>query len=394
MIFLFISLFIFVAGCSDSNQSKGFGSETTNGIAVSGEVLSSVDERLPLARVRIQSVSIPKDTVISTTDENGLWNAILPYQGSWIASYEYDSIQTIHYFKTSEDSSSNYAKAKLRPKVPLTGIVLTSAGKPIVNAVIRVVGTSIYSTTNQNGLFEFSDLARGGYWTQIETENKSFDAMIMTGEDNTLMESDSSALVVENFDDGDHEPYISSILANSRWVIWWDSASGVKINPPVKSGAEIAAALQEEDAIHGKALRLESEIAEGESTEWSAVLVLGSLKMNGEVTELEGHLMDQADSIVFWAKGEGQLAFRVFIKNASQLEGEMLKLQQVLTLENDWKRYALAVHELAWKHTGLPVGDAWKTLHVFKFEFSKATGGLFLLDEFSIQGITIADLML
>lgn len=393
MKFLFLFLFVIIAGCSDSNQSKGFGSETTNGIAVSGEVLSSIDEGIPLARVRIQSVSIPKDTVISITDENGLWNAILPYPGSWIASYEYDSIQTIQYFKTSEDSSSNYAKAKLRPKVPLTGTVLTSVGTPVANAVIRIVGSSIYSTTNQNGLFEFSDLSKGGYWAQIETGNKSFDAMIMTGEDNTLMESNSSALVVENFDDGDHEPYISSILANSRWVIWWDSASGVKINPPVKSGAEITAALQEEDAIHGKALRLESEIAEGASTEWSAVLVLGSLKMNGEVTELEGHLMDQADSIVFWAKGEGEVAFRVYVKNASQLEGEMLKLQQLLILENDWKRYAFAVHELAWKHTGLPVDEAWNTLHVFKFEFSKATGGLFMLDEFSIQGITIADLM-
>lgn len=399
-----IALAIFSAllagACSDDPHSKGFGSETTNGIVASGTLtLDNTPVSGALVRIKpARATSTSADTTLTcTTNTQGQWSLGIPSAGGWTIEYRNQNMGAVHHFRTVDsDRAITLPRPQLAELTTLQGSIQTSAvlaRKSAVNATqVELYGLGLQAIVQNDGSFSLDSIPHGYYTIQVIQDGVvQTESSVSTQSPIVIDPTQSSQLIIEDFNDGNGTPTIASVLLGGTWLAWWDSTLGSRVTPAISDGSGMSPAIQDTNAVEGKALHLQVDIDQLSPHELNLLCVLGSRGLQGQWEDM--HNFSKADSAVFWAKGTGTLSFRLWTKANSDLSGGTRKMEHRLNLEPNWTRYAIAFRDMLWLDDSTVVANQWDSVSTYKFDFTKEDSGLLSVDQLLVTGISFVDIL-
>jgi len=370
-----------ICGCGlDRGAGGGFGSETTNGIQVSG---SSAAGAKVTAR-RIDSVAVPCTTSV---DASGRWRLSLR-SGGWAIVTESGNDAAQRFVRLEPtDTAVDVGWMATGPKLVLTGRLESIAARTLAGSAAAyeievpdlgrkaaVVGDS----------FRLEGVPAGSHILRLVQDGRILTERLGDASRPASLPRSGQGLLLENFDDGDNRNSLSGILGGGDWLVWPKIAEGLALQPATDGNQGIVPLLTDSSAWSGKSLHVRIlPSASSPSSVAEFLMVLGSRGLEGTVEDV--HDFGSTDSLVFMAKGSGAATVRLWAYQKGQYPSGQVFLERNVVLDARWSRVALAWRDFAPQGSTNSVGSSFADLRLLKITWVASDADLWL-DDVSIPG--------
>lgn len=308
----------------------GFGSETTNGVRVSGTSQKGVEL---LAR----RVDGGANDVSTRTDEDGFWEMLLT-AGDWNIVGQSKSgeafAQAISLRPT--DREFDAGSTELQPLGSLYGTIVD--GCP--DDTVRILGRPGF----QAGVsFRFDSLPQGTYMVRLKKLGQTLETRVVQTGREIVFDLTDPSLVLGDFNDS-ADLFPLSPLLNGGWQVWGNDSlrdslgkrlSGDPLYYLTNSGAWKGGSFHA-TVVAGKAATQDDRL--------SVVLKFGSRK--GLLPADASYDLSFSDSLVFQAKGKGTVRLSIWMATSTTNDSNIVFFHREFDLQSDWAR----------------VGYSWKDL--------------------------------
>lgn len=358
--------------CSQE-YSGGFGSETTNGVALQG----SADSGATVAVRSITGTITDQQVYYDTVGDDGVWEIKVPKGGYLVELREDDLAGTENVVVLETDTVIDVGTVVVARPTRIRGkIVNATLTKKLATAApaqkVVVYGLGLVTDVAADGSFEFDGVPVGKYVLGLQFNGKIQTEAMVEADDETVNAIDpgQTGIVLENFDDGDNNNLLGDFLAGGSWLNWLHRDKG-----------DITGYLTTEDAYSGKSLRAVADTVDGD-----LLMILGSRGVEWE----DGFDLGASDSVVFYAKGSGTVTFSVWARHAV-CTGDWQRLEKPVVLTGKWTRYALAWRDL--EYNGAPLGDIWSEWIVLKLTWKLPLKSELWLDDIQLPDLSPSELL-
>jgi len=380
--------------CGNGRHANGFGSETTNGIALSGLTEPGcIVIAHPAASVSVVDSLLSVDTA----DAQGHWNLQI-VAGGWLLEFRHDSVGYAQNIKIlSKDSALDFGITNLSPLVTISGQV----ANPVLAKSLRVAATSQRVTllglgrsasVDAQGGFSFADMAPGTYIVQVESDSLVLSQSLLDAKENAspLLPTSFTGLLLENFDDGDSKTLLAPLLGSSFWLAWSGVENGNVVAPAILNETDLSPLLTDSGAYSGKSLHWTVNISDTNTTATASVLlVLGNRGIASEAEVV--HNLASSDSMTFMAKGSGTVVVTLWADQKS--DGARVYLEQNVILDSVWTRYDLQWRSFHVAGDTASIGDTWANYDLLKITWVFKQDGELWLDDILIPDLTPINLL-
>jgi len=360
-------------GAEQDQVAGGFGSETTNGVMVTG---SSEVGTVLIAR-RLDRVEAPYRTRVDASGDfrlklqPGSWGLTGQIAGKGFA---------LNVVLDAADSAVSIGWTEFKSLETLSGRVVGLEGRAAFAGLrvwLPVMGLCV--PVDSQGAFRIDDLPSGPYVVRLTKDNEVLaEAFGHTGSaPEVVLNPDRDELLLDDFDDADPYPSLAALLPGTEW---WAFDGLVAIVPDDgERPRHFDSLATDAGALSGRSLHLPSGLGPS-----AAGLGFGSCGLGS--ANVTYHDLSGSDSLVFYAKGSGTLSLKLWARNKTDENDGSSPHFPVGVLGSDWKRYAVA-----WKDfhgsDEVPLGCQFKNLEVHKILFQYENGDLWL-DDIRILGGT------
>lgn len=362
-----------LVACGKSKDSaSGFGSETTNGIAMRGTTVAGAQVIVHQAFVTDSDA----ETKVDTADSNGHWEIQVEAGGYLVELRNGTQAGTRNVVVIASDTAVP-VEISLGDITQVKGRVAASAlAKRTVSSAKRTAvlyGLGKNATVANDGSFEIDSVPEGKYVVRIEEGGDLLtEAPVGTGDEVQVVDASQKGFMIENFNDGDNNTELAKMLDGGGWLNWLDTIH------------EISDFISTNEAYAGKSLHVLPAEKEG-----ALLLVLGS---RGIADEWENTFdLSASDSVVYMAKGTGMIVFDVWAAPEDSLGEGWVHLEMEMALHGDWTRHAIAWRDLA--RDQVAIGNAWSRYRVLKLTWKLRKGTQMWLDDVQIPDLTAIDLL-
>lgn len=378
---ILIAAMFFVA-CGDKNHAGGYGSETTNGVTLSGftEPNATITFR-PATALR---EDLPRSYRLSA-DSQGYWEYNLEPSG-WLMQVESDSAGFVRNFVVKKsDSLLDLGVLSVEPLLNVQGTVVAEGPLEVV-----LYGIARKATVNANGQFTFTDLPQGRYVASIQRSGKEIAQSILIAQNGVNVELSlaNGGLMLENFEAENQGSLLQNLFGSSFWLFWPDTFRG-NIVIPMTEAWDTSVLLTDSLAYNGKSLHVIADVNEQDPmAEVGLLYVLGSRGLPGEIENV--HDLSLSDKLRFMCKGTGRVVVRLWA-NLKTNPREQLYLEQEIELNADWSEVSLLWREFTLN--GTPIGEQWADYEILKITWVIRQDSDFWLDNIQIPDLEPIDLL-
>lgn len=375
--FRLLFLCCLLLACGQGGESPvntgGFGSETTNGIEVSGKT----EPGLVLTARRLDgsgtTLAIQSDSV------TGAWVVSLA-AGEWmIVGQSGDNAFARFLALVGKDSTFSVGSLFTQPRATVFGrVVSPSAGMRVV-----VEGIDRSVDVESDGTFGMDRIAQGTYMVDLVKDGRILQRRLYETGSTLVFDPSDPSLLLGNFDDDWGESPLSPLLSGG-WIVrgddnLLDSAGNVP-------GLWADEWMVESGALGGQGKSVHLKLKWGmdaDTTQRTEYAYDFGGRWGTTITSLGDELYPvfQSDSLVFWAKGDVSLTVRVGLTPRPWDGSDLRDAILVVPLTGQWKRYALAWSEFALDGTRL--GSGFRQHLVGDIRFAVGAGD-FWLDQVAI----------
>lgn len=328
--FLLFAVMLLASCSSHEKVAGGNATETTNGFKI-----SIIDKSgKPAARARAfirpatyvqgddpsccQTVSASAQGVITFDSVPvGQWRVEIT-DASGALFYEYN--------RSAQDSFADLGTDTLKQFSKMVGKIPTPFAS---NTRIEVLGTDRICYPDSYGNFSFDSMPAGVHVVQSSTAQDTLRGYVTVNEGTTdtvgiLVQESSQYLLLDDFEDGDSQHRFAPISGQGWW--YQSSSLGVTVTP----SGEAPVPLDTTDPIHYSAIHFTVKVDSGSYPWANCGVQLG--KQN------QSYDLSSVDSLVFWAKGVGDLqvglVLQAHVTSISDMHAD-------ITLTPDWYRFSI-----------------------------------------------------
>lgn len=362
-------------GCGNdtiTRQAGGFGSETTNGVWVSGVA----GPGMPVAARMLDGDS---RAVSAVADSDGFWSMQLPV-GAWAVSGQINQSGFLQHLRVdSGDDSLTMDPVGVTPLVSFEGRFTGSNGDEF--AELPDLGREV--RVQSNGSFRFDRVPQGALVLRARRNGVvAGEYLAFTGKADSFPTAHRS-LMLENFDDGDDFNSLAGYLNNTEWYSWPGLENGRKTIPALETDDRVAKLLKDTVGVwSGKSLHVQVIPNSANSIEAAFMMALGS---RGAGNQTEGRVdLSGSDSLVFMAKGTGKIRVDLWAYWSATDDRANLSSHDI-GLSPNWVRVALAWKDLKLESSQKMIGDDFKKIRVNRIRFQVYEADLWL-DDIQIPG--------
>lgn len=230
------------------------------------------------------------------------------------------------FISTAQDSFSDLGTDTLESYAKITGKIPTPFAS---NSRIEMLGTDRICFPDSYGNFAFDSIPAGVHVVQNSMAQDTLRGYvrIVAGKTNsmgTLVPESSQYLLLDDFEDGNSQHRFAPISGQGWW--YQSSSLGVTIIP----SDDTPVPLDTTDPIHHGAIHFSVKVDSG-SYPWANCGVQLGLQS-------QGYDLSSVDSLVFWAKGMGELQVALLLQaNADSISD----MHANVTLTPVWNRFSV-----------------------------------------------------
>lgn len=370
-----------VWGCGSDRSMGGFGSETTNGVEVSG--ISD-----PSLRVTARSLDGTGSVREVVADEDGNWRMELAPGGWGISAVQNGRGMQRSVVLDSGDRPFRLGQVSLGALGALEG----QAGAGMGGARVELPAVGRVATVAADGSFRLDSVPTGGQLVRLRAGGSVKAEALGAAGAVCRFDPTSKGLLLDDFDDGDDRTAVADLLGSSWWLVQSGADSGRNLTPRPVDSLGFGRYLTDSAAWSGKSLHATVSPAAPADSDLEAafMMVLGSRGSPDEPEQV--HDLSRSDSVVFMAKGTGTARLELWAYpkgtfSPSNLGANRVLLVAPIALPTAWTRMAVAWRDLRLGDLdGQPVGSDFARYRVLKLTWVASRADLWL-DEIRIPGV-------
>jgi hypothetical protein len=369
-------------GCGSDRSMGGFGSETTNGVEVSG--MSD-----PSVRVVARSLNTTVSDREAVADGDGNWRMELAPGGWGISAIRGGRGMSRNLVLDSGDHPFQLGQVSLGALHPLEG----QAGAGMAGGRVELPALGRVATVVSDGSFRFDSVPSGIQLVRLRVGGVVRAEALAAAGAICRLDPSSSDLLLDDFDDGDDRTAVADLLGSSWWLVQPGTDSGQNLTPRPVDSVGFRRYLTDSSAWSGKSLHAIVSPASPDESEREAafMMVLGSRGSPSDPEQV--HDLSGSDSVVFMARGSGNARLELWAYprggfSSSDLAANRIFLVAPVALSPTWTRVAVAWSDLRiGATTGPAVGADFARYRVLKLTWVASDAEIWL-DDIRIPGAT------